>query len=188
MATYTHQGAATVAFGIEFRSKLEAEWAYWLTEQNIKWDYVDSPWHDFRIGDGYMPFEVKPQSIEFLRDALDRIPASDESLFVIGCGSPTKSVPVIVLGAYIGDGWKVLWKINSRNMAAIDVVWRSCCGFMDGACAYRDGWFHAFNWRDVPMSDGYCDESRVSPDCRPLLDILREIRRYASFVRSDFSI
>lgn len=86
MSGYTHQAKATREFGIEFRSKLEASWAYALNAMRpaIPWDYVDSPWHDFVL---HMPgadwrLEIKPVGNEFVLPAIERMPA-DETVFVV---------------------------------------------------------------------------------------------------------
>ena len=74
MAKYTHQAKATKAFGVEFRSKLEAQWAYEFT--NIggpfsNWSYADSSWHDFKLDDN-KHVEIKPLGYGFMLDALSR--------------------------------------------------------------------------------------------------------------------
>lgn len=94
MGLYTHQAKATKLFGVEFRSKLEATWAYALADMRmhdkpLEWDYVDSPWHDFVLhcpwGKAYI--EIKPAGKQFLCQALLRMPVG-ETLFVFQ-GEPT---------------------------------------------------------------------------------------------------
>lgn len=82
---YTHQAAATKKFGIVFRSKLEAAWAYAFSElKDVNWDYVDSPWHDFVIHApwGEARIEVKPIGEQFFLQAIERIPIG-ETLFIV---------------------------------------------------------------------------------------------------------
>ena len=69
-AKYISQGIATRAFGVTFRSKLEATWAYHFTEKKHTWEYADSPWHDFTIKGCHI--EIKPLGLDFLIDAVAR--------------------------------------------------------------------------------------------------------------------
>ena len=92
MNHYEYQAKATKRFGITFRSKLEAQWAYALSAlTEVKWDYVDSDWHDFVIrapwGDAHL--EIKPEGPQFWSDAVLRIPLG-ASAFVIQ-GEPLES-------------------------------------------------------------------------------------------------
>lgn len=71
MATYQYQAKATEEFGVEFRSKLEAQWAYALTDKGIPWEYADSSWFDFTVRDNFQ-VEVKPLGAKFLEQAIRR--------------------------------------------------------------------------------------------------------------------
>lgn len=71
MAKYVSQGIATDAFGIVFRSKLEAQWAYEFTKNSQQWEYADSPWHDFVL-DSECHLEIKPLGFGFVEDAIKR--------------------------------------------------------------------------------------------------------------------
>jgi len=87
---YEYQAKATRQFGIEFRSKLEAQWAYEMTKKKIEWEYADSPWHDFKCGKKHV--EIKPKHPDFMIKAAERaFPFRREwhekgMLFL--CGSP----------------------------------------------------------------------------------------------------
>lgn len=85
MSEYKYQAKATKEFGVTFRSKLEATWAYAIKElKEVEWDYVDSDWHDFVIhapwGDARV--EVKPVGSGFWKEAVKRIP-DKETLFIV---------------------------------------------------------------------------------------------------------
>lgn len=67
---YSYQAKATRAFGVTFRSKLEAMWAYEYARGKQEWEYVDASWFDFRVGG--VPVEIKPQIAEFVEDAISR--------------------------------------------------------------------------------------------------------------------
>lgn len=86
---YTHQAKATKQFGIEFRSKLEAQWAYYFNDQGVDWDYADSPWFDFTIEGTRV--EVKPDALNMFFDAIARVPYG--STCVVCLGSPP-GVPI----------------------------------------------------------------------------------------------
>ena len=89
---YFCQGNATEKFGIEFRSKLEAEWAYEIDRQFKEWDYVDSPWHDFLAEK--IPIEIKPVGRKFFDLALSRVSeyADDWQPFLLCQGSPSHNL------------------------------------------------------------------------------------------------
>ena len=85
MATYKYQGKATEEFGIHFRSKLEASWAYALNDRQprLQWEYMDGAWRDFTIVRpwGLMNLEIKPIGPEFAIEAALRVPEG-EVLFI----------------------------------------------------------------------------------------------------------
>jgi hypothetical protein len=108
MSEYKYQAKATREFGIEFRSKLEATWAYALAklkhrdETPLRWDYVDSPWHDFvlHLSWGDAKVEIKPVGDPFMYEAILRMP-DDEVLF-IAQGQPGK-----VSGFWVEGVWPI---------------------------------------------------------------------------------
>jgi len=87
LSEYQYQAKATRRFGITFRSKLEAEWAYQFTEWGLDWTYADHAWYDFTI-DGYL-IEIKPLDRRFFYQALTRVADnSDQRFLFVICGSP----------------------------------------------------------------------------------------------------
>jgi len=103
---YTHQAQATRAFGVEFRSKLEAQYAYWFQEMGLEWSYSDSPWHDFIVNGIHV--EIKPFCHGALDSAADRMPHEEKMLILLG--SPpdikTKSPPFVDWACF--TVWKTL--------------------------------------------------------------------------------
>lgn len=88
---YFSQGVATEKFGIVFRSKLEAEWAYYFNNYNHDWIYEDKSFCDFSIGNGKVKIEIKPISYRFLETAfLKYIESDTEETLIIHCGSPRR--------------------------------------------------------------------------------------------------
>lgn len=126
---YKHQAQATEKFGITFRSKLEATWAFAFSEMKmhdkpILWDYVDNEWYDFVIhapwGDAMI--EIKPCGPEFVKQAIERMP--DGATLMILQGEPRS----------VGENWAELREHficalrhgNSASLAkypSFDICW-----------------------------------------------------------------
>jgi len=144
-AQYVSQGIATKAFGVTFRSKLEAQWAYYLTENKLPWDYADSEWHDFLL-EGCCHLEVKPRGLDFLLDALERAwPHKDAwhdktMLFVLG--EPESSVWCVVQVLDCSDcaSLSLSGKDNAGNHLSIVFAWNSREGVYGHWCEH--GVFH----------------------------------------------
>lgn len=96
MSDYLYQAQATRDFGIEFRSKLEAQWAYAFDHiKGALWDYTDGAWHDFSLDleDAILPvnplirqvlIEIKPVGEKFLGAAVKRIPVGQSLIIIQG--------------------------------------------------------------------------------------------------------
>jgi hypothetical protein len=131
---YLYQAQATRAFGVEFRSKLEAQYAYWFQEMELEWSYSDSPWHDFIVNGIYV--EIKPFCQGALDSAAARMPLDKQ--MIVFCGSPqdtSKKCPPI-------DNWTcfTVWKSGPTkpyelNRCMIKTFFRCAYGAIDG------GWF-----------------------------------------------
>jgi len=79
---YKFQAKATTEFGIEFRSKLEAQWAYYFQSRGLDWQYADHAWYDFTVNE--IKIEVKPYAEGMLHRAAERIPNGDIVVVVFG--------------------------------------------------------------------------------------------------------
>lgn len=116
---YTHQAQATRAFGVEFRSKLEAQYAYWFQEMGLEWSYSDSPWHDFNVNG--INVEIKPFCQGALDSAANRMPLEKNMLILLG--SPpdfkTKSFPYADWACF--TVWKTppisQWEKNRKQLS-----------------------------------------------------------------------
>ncbi len=85
---YKFQGKATTEFGIEFRSKLESQWAYYFQSRGLDWNYADHAWYDFVVNG--IKIEVKPYAEGMLFRAAERVP-KDEILVVVFGHPPKKN-------------------------------------------------------------------------------------------------
>lgn len=83
---YKFQAKATTEFGIEFRSKLEAQWAYYFQSRGLDWQYADHAWYDFIVNG--INIEVKPYAEGMLFRAAERVPENE--ILVIVFGYPPK--------------------------------------------------------------------------------------------------
>ena len=105
MNAYKYQAKATRAFGIEFRSKLEAQWAYRFTEDRIEWEYADCEWYDFAIDGCHI--EIKPKGIDFALIAIKRAyPFRKkwiENKMIILCGPPDDFFTCMISEMTCGD-------------------------------------------------------------------------------------
>lgn len=81
---YKYQSQVTKKFGVEFRSKLEAQWAIHFEDQGFSWEYVDKQTHDFEV-EGYR-VEIKPLGFSFLRQAVSRL--FEDKVYYVCLGSP----------------------------------------------------------------------------------------------------
>lgn len=81
---YKFQAKATTEFGIEFRSKLEAQWAYYFQSRGLDWQYADHAWYDFVVNG--IKIEVKPYAEGMLHRAAERVPFRE--IVVVVFGSP----------------------------------------------------------------------------------------------------
>ena len=75
MSGYKFQAKATTEFGVEFRSKLEAQWAYHFQSRELEWQYADHPWYDFTVNG--IKIEIKPLAENMLLNAAKRIPEGE---------------------------------------------------------------------------------------------------------------
>ena len=124
---YKSQGHATLAFGVTFRSKLEAMWAYEFTSKKTEWVYTDSPWNDF-ILEGCIHVEIKPRGVDFFEQALERAwpnrkewftdPGfSDQPGMLFLLGEPDVSIWILTIIADCGQcaGLKIIKGIGAKE-------------------------------------------------------------------------
>lgn len=88
MSAYVFQAEATREFGIEFRSKLEAQWAYEFARQGWNWEYTDASWHDFSVNEVFI--EIKPDHPALINQAIARVPGG--SCWMLIAGDPQEFV------------------------------------------------------------------------------------------------
>jgi len=93
---YRNQGAATSKFGVNFRSRLEAEWAYWLDLQKCDWTYSDHECFDFVIEGTKV--EIKPLSIHLISEAIRRSVKVKETILVVA-GNPETYLKIWIDGS-----------------------------------------------------------------------------------------
>lgn len=130
---YHHQAKATAEFGIEFRSKLEASWAYAINGLGVPWEYVDGEWFDFSLELPWsiIHLEVKPIGATFFLEAVKRIPAG-ETLYVLQ-GEPRRSASpqTIALNApircvYRHEPSSVIWsQVDMLVIRWLEAMWHS---------------------------------------------------------------
>jgi len=85
MSVYKFQAKATDELGCEFRSKLEAQWAYYFNSRGLDWAYADKSYYDFEVNG--IKIEVKPRAEGMLLNAVKRIP-QDKTVVVCVFGHP----------------------------------------------------------------------------------------------------
>jgi hypothetical protein len=141
MDGYTHQAKATKKFGITFRSKLEAQWAYFFDSCGDDWNYVDSPWHDFVVSG--LLVEVKPNSKSLFDIALHRaIENGWTDRLIIAMGAPDCDYDVT----------------SSSEVAICDYDGTEINGILIGSSRVLIHWCYGFK-SDQRFSDqisGYC--------------------------------
>lgn len=119
--SYTHQAKATRAFGIEFRSKLEAQWAYELERLYPgEWSYADQSAIDFTVStpEGCIPIEVKPKGDSFMEQAILRAEKLLRSeYFVLLCGEPKEYLCFMCTDN--GFTWEIYDWIKGASLALI---------------------------------------------------------------------
>jgi hypothetical protein len=143
---YKSQGIATEKFGIVFRSKLEAKWAYEFNNSKTAWEYADFPWYDFLLEEGWH-VEIKPIGIDFLESALKRaFPHRNEwfgNKFVVFMGEPQICISCICCLLECDKCVRVSLH-SSENGKSVDLQWNQEVGFYGHYCEH--GRFH--EWKN----------------------------------------
>jgi hypothetical protein len=81
----------------QYRSRLEAGWAYWFKLNGIKHEYADAPWYDFKADEWFV--EIKPHGQEYLEQAMARM--------------PNAATLVVIQG---DQGWHKVWMCVRHGM------------------------------------------------------------------------